>query len=127
MVSETVTPAKAGVHGLLWRKRVYLILPSWIPACAGMTDRFCMHRRRKMPERVIQLQQLIIQVIPLRVGFLNQANLPSAFPFLDRFLARYRGYHITTGFIPHQLVNTVALCKPFGLIVFMLPNPLGQI
>ena len=86
-----------------------------------------MPRRRKTIELVTELQQLIVQVIPFRIGFLNQANFPSTFPFLDRFLARYRGSHIITDFIPYQLVNTVALCKSFGLIVFMLPNPLGQI
>ena len=104
MAGEIVTPAKAGVHGLLWRKRVYL-LPSWIPACAGMTNQCCMHRSRKVTELVIQLQQLIVQVIPLRIGFLNQANLLSAFPFLNRFLARDRGCHITTGF-------HTSLCTP---------------
>jgi hypothetical protein len=86
-----------------------------------------MHRSRKVTELVIQLQQLIVQVVPFRIGILNQANFPRAFPFLDRFLARDCGSHITTGFIPHQRVDTVTLGKSFGLIIFMLPNPLGQI
>ena len=58
---------------------------------------------------------------------LQQTQVDRVEAYYHRFLARYRGSHIITDFIPYQLVNTVALCKSFGLIVFMLPNPLGQI
>src|SRR4030095_4530898 len=91
-----------------------------------MTDGFCIPPRRKTTELVAQLQQPIVQVLPFWIGFWDEADFPRALPFFNRFLARDRRSHIITGFIPHQFVDTVPLCEAFGLIVFMLPNPLGK-
>ena len=99
-VDETVTPAKAGVHGRLWRTAGTTRIHSWIPACAGMTDRGRLHRNRKTMELDIQLQQLIVQVLPFRICFLNEANFPSAFPLLYGFLACNSNIHRTAHFVP---------------------------
>ena len=68
-------PAKAGIH-----VGGSSNLP-WMPACAGMTE---LGGGWALTSGI----QLIKQVVPMRVVFLNQADFPVASPFLDAFFTQ---------------------------------------
>ena len=73
------------------------------------------------------LADVSVQIPPLRIARFNQLNFPSPTPVLDAFFPRDCALHCFVYFVPDQIMHTVALCEPWCQIVFVLPNPLGQI
>jgi hypothetical protein len=72
-------------------------------------------------------QQCRVQVIPIRVFFFNQLNLPIAFPFLNTFLASDGYVHIFVNLKPHQRLDSVLFCESVSLVVLVLPDASDQI
>ena len=78
-------------------------------------------------EAGIQLQELFIQIAPLGVHFLNQFNLPYAFPFLDCLLPRNGRLHGLVDFVPDQGMHSVTFRESFDGVIFVLPYTLDQL
>jgi hypothetical protein len=86
------------------------------PACTGVTDLIS-----------ASLNDVIVQVSPLRIYRLDKRKFPVTSPFLERFLARNGGLHRLVRFEPDQGVHVVLLCEACHEIVLMLPNALNKI
>ena len=65
----------------------------------------------------------IVEVVPIRIRFFNQSNLPGPIPFLHLLFARDRRFHIGMNFIINKLGNTVSLGEAFYEPFAMLINP----
>ena len=51
------------------------------------------------------------KVFPVRVGLLNQVDLPLSVPVLELLFARDRGGHVAVHFKPDQPLDVVPFCK----------------
>ena len=63
------------------------------------------------------------KVFPVRVGLLNQVDLPSSVPVLKLLFARDRGGHVAVHFKPDQPSDAVPLCKSRHGTFAVLPKP----
>ena len=122
----------------------------WIPAFAGMTGVVGISRkllaccspieknavvpapRMGSPsiagtQSAHPLNNLIIQIVPIRVRTFNQIQFPQSLPFLDALLSRNRGRHRFMHFVPDQGVYMVRLGKPCNEVIFVLPHALNQV
>ena len=65
------------------------------------------------------------KVLPVRVGLLDQVDLPLSVPVLELLFARDRGDHVAVHFKPDQPLDAVPFCKPRHGTFAVLPKP-GQ-
>ena len=63
------------------------------------------------------------KVLPMRVGLLDQVDLPLSMPVLELLFARDRGDHVTVHFKPDQPLDAMLLCKPRQGAFAVLPKP----
>ncbi len=68
------------------------------------------------------IQQLIIQIPPLRILFLNQSDLPRAFPLLDLLLTSDSVADVAMPLLIHQAMDLILPGESFYQIVLMLPH-----
>jgi len=73
------------------------------------------------------LQNKIIKVFPLRIIFFYQIQFPGPVPFLDLLLSNNGAFSSIVLFKEDKLFDIVFFTKTVNLIVFMLPDTLGQI
>jgi hypothetical protein len=91
-----------------------------IPACAGMTEELaisCAYFTLVIPafHPVIpaqagipfDLHHFVVQILPFRILFLNQPNLPRAIPLVQLLLSRDGHEHVRMFFEVHQLVDLI--------------------
>ena len=69
-----------------------------------MTFRFATGVERA---RCASIKQRVVQIVPVRILFLDQFEFPLAFPSLDGFLARDRGLHRCVLLEPQKLMHVV--------------------
>jgi hypothetical protein len=63
-----------------------------------------------------------VQILPLRVVFFDEIDLPLTRPMLHRFLALNGKMDIAEAFVPNQTVNAIFLGKAFAHTFLMLPR-----
>ena len=63
------------------------------------------------------------KVLPVRVGLLDQIDLPLSMPVLELLFARDRGDHVTMHLKPDQPFDTMPLGKPRQRAFAVLPKP----
>ena len=63
------------------------------------------------------------KVFPVRVGLLDQVDLPLSVPVLELLFARDRGDHVAVHFKPDQPLDVVPFCKPRIGTFAVLPKP----
>src|SRR5579871_6612325 len=68
-----------------------------------------------------------VQVSPVRVGFLDDSDLPGTLPSLDRLLSGDRGLHGFVHFEPDEVMGVMAPGESLDDIVAMLPDACGQV
>ena len=67
---------------------------------------------------------LFPQILPVRVLFLDQIQLPGPVPLLYLLLACNRRHHVLVQLVIKQIVNAVFFREAVNLIVFVLPSSL---
>lgn len=67
-----------------------------------------------------------IKIAPVRVGFLDELDLPCPFPCLDRFFSTDRRLHRIVQLISDQIMHAVAFGKTFDNVLSMLPDAANQ-
>ena len=68
-----------------------------------------------------------VKIKPLRIGRLDQFQLPRPLPFLDRLLAGNGRFHRFVQLEPDKGVHLVFLRKALDLVVLVLPDTLGEV
>ncbi len=74
-----------------------------------------------------RIAKVVVEIAPLRIDLLNQRNLPSAPPFLDRFFPRDRRRHLAVLLKPNKLRAAMIPRKAFELALTMLIRTLNQV
>ncbi len=67
------------------------------------------------------------QIPPIRIAIFDQAQLPSATPFLDLFLADYRRLHRIVLLVIHQHRDVVLMGETRCQMLAVLPHALHQV
>ena len=67
------------------------------------------------------------KVLPMRVGLLDQVDLPLSVPVLELLFSRDRGDHVTVHFKPGQPLDAMLLCKPRHGAFAVLPKPSNKV
>ena len=88
-----------------------------IPANAGTQ---ILNLRRSLIER-------FVEIVPSRIGFLNQPQLPTPPPFLHLALAEEGSLARFANLIPDEPVTTVFCGEAAQCLGLVLPHPLGEI
>ena len=73
------------------------------------------------------IDDIRIQITPVRVREFDQLDLPCALPFLDRLLAWDGGIEGRVLLEPDEVVQAVLLGKPIDEIVLVLPDASDQV
>ena len=79
----------------------------------------------RMPESMYHqvLQQLWIEVLPLRIVLLDQPDLPCALPVLDC----HGGHHVLMQLIPSQCMHMIFTGKSSNCIALVFPDALDEV
>src|SRR5690242_7728880 len=67
------------------------------------------------------------KIIPIKILFLDQPDLPCSFPFLHLKLAVTSLLNVVEGLKPNQLLAAVSLREPRNHSLAVLPNALHEI
>ena len=70
---------------------------------------------------------VVIQVRPGGVLFLNQLDLPLPVPFLECLLPVEGAFHGAVYFLPDQPVDTITIRESFDQVVLVLPHALDDV
>ena len=70
-------------------------------------------------------QNLLIQIQPSGVAFLNQPNFPRPVPLLQSLLPADGALHRVVDLIPDQNMDVIPLGKALCNVILMLPDPLN--
>src|SRR6185503_5392286 len=65
---------------------------------------------------------LRIQIAPVRIGFLDELDLPRPLPRLDRLFAADGGFHRLMHFEPDEVVYAMTPSEALGHAVSVLPD-----
>ena len=68
-----------------------------------------------------------VEIIPVGVAFLDQANLPRAIPAFDLLLARDRDMNVVELFVPDEKVDAISFGKTRNEPIAMLERASSQI
>ena len=71
--------------------------------------------------------QILVKVIPMRVVFLNQPDLPIALPCLDLIFARFGGLSRVVHFIPDKPLHIVFSGESRAPTLFVIPDTVGDV
>ncbi len=70
---------------------------------------------------------LFMEVIPVRIGFFDESNLPCTIPFLDLLLSLDRTFHGFMQLIPNQLCRIVPIREPIDQVFTVLPGSADEV
>ena len=73
------------------------------------------------------LKNFAIQVVPIRIRFLDKLYLPHSIPLFDLFLTRDRRLRILMDLEPNQPLETVLATEAINQLCAMLRNSLRKI
>ena len=109
-----------------------MLSKDWIPACAGMMGKEVCHSRllflsflRKQESR--STANLLVQILPVRIRFLNQFKLPLSFPLFKLLFSGDGHLGIVELLVMYELMNVILIGKPSDQIVLVFVGPFDQI
>jgi hypothetical protein len=85
-----------------------------------------MIRHSRAGGNLATLQDLIIEIIPVGIAFLNESHFPRAVPFLDLFFALDRRTHVLARFEIDQVVNPILPGKAIREVMLVFVNSFYQ-
>jgi|SRR5579862_6202788 len=90
--------------------------------------RFAVHTHRLLDWNWQRIDfSIIVQIIPIRIVFLDQANFPLSIPMFKRFFPNYRRIDLLMDFILDELRYTVVFSKTRKEFIAMLINSFRKI
>src|SRR5438105_8639814 len=72
-------------------------------------------------ERASHSRQLVIKVVPTRVGREDELHLPGSQPVFQILLALDRCPDVVVALCPDEALQAILLCKPLGYVLTMFP------
>ena len=73
------------------------------------------------------LHNLVGQIIPVRIGFLDEPKLPGTIPFLHLLLPHDGAFHVFVDFIPDERMDRIFCREAFSGVAFVLMESFNQI
>src|SRR4051812_1744851 len=71
--------------------------------------------------------EILIQIAPIRIAFLDQLDLPCAVPMLEHLLARDSCVHREVLLVPGETMHCVVAREAEDQVAFVLPHALDQV
>ena len=74
-----------------------------------------------------RLDYVEVEVVPRRIGLLDESDFPGTLPFLESVLAGDGGFHSGVSLVPDEAVYVVSLGESVGEVILVLPDALDEV